>query len=331
MDTVSKAGTESINEIKSPPEHQRPADQTFLTYPEWFLVYSPDEFATFSEKGKTPDQFPFFGHIRQFWQAYKAVYQHIKNKYAFNTGYHIMIMVIGVSTTVEYTLRACYEKVIGRISFLLSSSGLTDEDAYAAAVAREYVDFIKVLPWYEFDFKSRISRLWSLPSTGKNMIRKWERRYILTSDYFVKTIYGWIIMKMTKASYDEALVVTSVVIDKPVGLDSGKVQKLEQYKDSSVLMLLPRYDAFKDQALAIARAGATITEVAGNSGDIMVTYLVPDSFQKKDSIASVLFTQPILTDPSTKRMALVLPVHNLCTLLRLYDQPDIKLEHIYDF
>jgi len=331
MEKVSTTTIENSSAVKSPPEHRRPADQTFLTYPEWFLVYSPEEFAIFSERKKTPDQFPFFGHIGQFWQAYKAVYGHIKNKYTFNTGYHVMIMVIGVSTTVEYTLRTCYEKVFGRMSYLLSSGSLTDEDAYAATVAREYVDFIKVRPWYEFDFKSRISRLWSLPATGANMIRKWERRYILTSDYGVKTVYGWIIMKMTKASYDEALTVTSVVADNDTNVDVTKIQKLESYPDGSVLMLLPRYDAFKDNALTMARAGINFTEIAGNKGDIMVTYLVPESFQKTDSVSSVLFTQPILTDPSVKRIALVMAVQELCTVLRNYDTPMIKLEHVYDF
>jgi hypothetical protein len=243
-------------EVKSPAEHQRPPDQTFLTYPEWFLVFSPDEFAAFSKK-QTPDRFPFFGHIGQLWQSYRAVYAHIKTRYPFNTGYHVMIMVIGGSTTVEYTLRACYEKVIGKISRLVSTSALTDEDRYAAQVAQEYVDFIKVLPWYEFDFKQRLVRLWTEnPATGKNLFRKWERRYILTCDYTVKMVYGWLIKKATKASYDEALMVTAVVVDKPLTtLDTSRVKLLNTYTDGSSLLLLPRYDAFKDHALALAREG----------------------------------------------------------------------------
>lgn len=327
----STTGTQPEKLVKSPNEHRRPADQTFLTYPEWFLVYSPDEFATFSEQGKTPDRFPFFGHVNQFWGAYKAVYNHVKTKYAFNTGYHVMIMVIGVSTTVEYTLRSCYEKVIGRLSSLLSSNALTDEDVYAAKVAREYVDFIKVRPWYEFNFKRCVSGLWSLPATGKNMFRKWERRYILTSDYIVKTVYGWIIMKATKASYDAALTVTSVVVDKPIQLDSTKTRVLQQFDDGSTLMLLPRYDAFKDQVLSIARQNVNIREIAGNTGDVMVTYRVPADYQKTESMSTVLFTQQILTDPMRKRLALVVSIHDLSPLLRKYDRSGITLEHVYDF
>ena len=46
----------------TPPEHVRGVEQTFLTYPEWFLVFSPAEYAT-SVRTTPPDRFPFFGHV----------------------------------------------------------------------------------------------------------------------------------------------------------------------------------------------------------------------------------------------------------------------------
>ena len=33
-----------------------------------------------------------------------------------NPGYHLMVMVIGVSTTVEYALKSAYETLIGRLT-----------------------------------------------------------------------------------------------------------------------------------------------------------------------------------------------------------------------
>lgn len=317
-------------EIKSPEEHQRPADQTFLTFPEWFLVFSPEEFAVFSERS-TPDAFPFFGHIAQFWQAYGDVYKVIKDKYPFNTGYHIMIMVIGGSTTVEYFLRACYEKTVGKISRMLSSDALTDEDRYAAEVARAYVDFIKVLPWYEFNFKDKLKKLWSLPRTGDNFIRKWERRYVLTTEYSAKAIYGWLIKKMTKASYEDPLPVTSVITDKSFALsDTSEIKFIKQFADGSALYLLPRYDAFKGHVLTLARNNINTLEIAGNQDVILITYIVPSKFEKSGN-TTVLFTQTILSDPSKKRIALIVPVGMLSNTMRIYDKPDITLEHVYDF
>jgi hypothetical protein len=328
IDTTSTEVNTGVEPVRAPLEHQRPADQTFLTYPEWFLVFSPEEFAAFS-KTSTPDDFPFFGHVGQFWQAYAGIYDVISEKYPFNAGYHVMIMVIGLSTTVEYSLRECYEKVVGRVSRLSSSDDLTEEDRYAARVAQEYVDLIKVLPWYEFDFKERLVRLWQLPASGENVLRKWERRYILTTDYGAKAIYGWLIKKMTKASYEEPLPVTAVVIDQLVLPVSNNIQTLEIYSDSTELILLPRYDAFKDELVKLARNGVNFTEIAGNKDVILVTCIVPASFSPLNNV-KVLFSQPILTKPAVKRIAFVVPIASLGMFLRRLDA-NTTLEHVYDF
>ena len=318
--------------VIAPPEHRRPADQTFLTYPEWFLVYSPDEFATFT-KTNTPDQFPFFGHVRQFWQAYSSVYGIIKGKYAFNTGYHVMIMVIGVSTTVEYMLRSCYENTIGRLSALTASS-FTEEDHYAAKVAQQYVDFIKVTPWYEFDYVKALKGVWNEnPATAKNMIRKWERRYILSSEYLVKAGYAWIIKKMTNASYEAPLLVTSVVVNEIPAIDLSaypQIKVVDSLGDKKVLLLLPRYDAFKEYASLLAKSGVNFSEIAGNTDVIMITLLVPREW-KESGKEKVIFNQPILTNPINKRIALVVSISELADTLRKINQSGLTLEHVYDF
>ncbi len=327
--TTSVADSTSVI---APPEHRRPADQTFLTYPEWFLVYSPDEFATFT-KTNTPDQFPFFGHVKQFWQAYRSVYRIIKDKYAFDTGYHVMIMVIGTSTTVEYVLRSCYENTIGRLSAFTAST-FTEEDHYAAKVAQQYVDFIKVTPWYEFNFMQALRGLWKEnPATGKNMIRKWERRYILSSEYLVKAGYGWIIKKMTNASYEAPLLVTAVVVNELPAIELNaypQIKVAETLADKRVLLFLPRYDAFKEATSLLAKSGANFTEIAGNTEVIMITLIVPREWKESDT-DKVIFSQPIITNPSVKRIALVVPVKDLAETLRRVNQSGLALEHVYDF
>ena len=54
--------------VITPKEHQRGAEQTFLTFPEWYLVHSPAEYAVFVRENN-PDGFPFWGHIGQFCRA----------------------------------------------------------------------------------------------------------------------------------------------------------------------------------------------------------------------------------------------------------------------
>ena len=295
----------------TPPQHVRPADQTFLTYPEWFLVFSPAEYAAFV-RTQPPSRFPFFGHIKQFWQGYHAVWNATRGEYEFNAGYHLMIMVIGTSTTGEYAVRSAYETLIGRLAELTRRHGMTEEDRLGARVAQEYVDFIRVWPWYEFDFTARLKQLWTTTGFwGPDPIRKWERKYALTSEYAAKAIYGWMIKKATKGIYVDPLPVTAVV------LGDGR------------LMTLPRYEAFMKGATELAKSGATFQEIAGNRGPILVSVLSHDAAAQVPY--HVLLRQPILTQPGTERLLIEMPVASLAEALVRFDRKPWQLEHVYDF
>jgi hypothetical protein len=152
----------------TPAADVRLADQTFLTFPEWFLVFSPEEQANYF-KQHTATTFPFVSHTEQIWQSYKIVNDQIKNDFPTNTGYHFMIWVIGTSASVEYSIKAWYESIIGRITD--TGEPTTDEDKFNTYFTQDYVDFIKDRPWYEFDFKSRLKELWSSTSFfGSNFL-----------------------------------------------------------------------------------------------------------------------------------------------------------------
>jgi len=319
----------------APPEHCRGAEQTFLTYPEWFLVHSPAEFAAFT-RDNDPSDFPFLGHIGQFWSGYRAVSRETKRGgYPFNGGYHLMIVVIGGSTTVEYGLRSVYETLVGRLGELSRGRAFTEEDHYAARVAQEYVDFIRVEPWYEFDFMARLAGLWRETSfAGPDLLRKWERKYILTTEYLAKGLYGWLIKKATKATYDTPLETTALVVDRqPRDLGSGlpRLTALKSLEGGAVLVTVPRYEAFRVYAQALARQGLTFQEIAGNRTVILVTLLVPEGWYDRNEHHRTLFTQPILTQPGRKRLALIIPVAELAQALRDFDQTQAQVEHIYDY
>ena len=298
----------------TPIEHHRPADQTFLTFPEWFLVFSPAEYATFT-KTNAPSEFPFFGHIAQFWQSYRSCLGAVTGKYPFNTGYNVMIMVIGTSTTIEYALRGAYEAFVGRFTDLACAGCRTQEDDYGAAVAQDYVDFIRVQPWYEFDFTSKLSGLWTQTDFfGPNFFRKLERKYILSSDYLVKAGYGKLIKVATKASYDEPIPTTAVLVN-----------------NDAQIKLLSRYQAFTPEIIKLVESGLQFVEIAGNRGDILMSLITPNSWRPASPDYKVLFTQPILTDPEHARVALTTSVENLGTVLKSFSKPPFIIEHIFDY
>lgn len=296
---------------ETPKDDMRPADQTFLTFPEWYLVFSPEEQASYF-KGHTATSFPFMSHTAQIWQSYRIVNDQVKDVFPTNSGYHFMIWVIGTSASVEYSIKSWYETIIGRIT----DTGLpvTEEDQFNAKFTQDYVDFIKDRPWYEFDFKSRLNRLWSSTSfSGSNFFRQLERRYILTSELLVKYGYGKLIGLGTKQVYEAALPTTAVIIDN----------------DS--LKYLPRYDKFAGAALAIAFKGHSFKEIAGNNSAILLSVLVASDRKVNYDHALTVFTQPVSSVPGMKRVVIGVPVSDLSQLLCQLNRDKIKIEHVFDF
>jgi len=314
----------------APREHQRLPDQTFLTYPEWFLVFSPAEFATFV-RSHPPSDFPFLGHIRQFWQGYDAVWNQTRGRYPFNGGYHLMIMVIGTSTTVEYAFRSVYETLFGRLAELTRTHGMTEEERLGARYAQDYVDFIRVDPWYEFDFTSRLRRLWFDTSlTGPDMIRKWERKYALTSELGVKAIYGYLIKLGTKTVYDPALPTTAVVIDRLPASPIANLSVMQRYGDGSALVTIPRYEGFKTAATELARQGVQFREIAGNRGPILLSVIEHGNAPAALRDAAFL-RQPIITEPGKERLLVTVPVDALSPALNSIHTSGVQVEHVFDY
>jgi hypothetical protein len=331
LDTATPATTGSS---ETPVEFRRGAEQTFLTFPEWFLVYSPAEYADYV-KTHTPTRFPFLCHIRQFWQGYSSVYEATRKDYPFNFGYHVMIAVIGTSTTVEYGIRAVYEVLIGRLSELTQTGPLTEEDRYGAEVAQDYVDFIRIRPWYEYNFASKLAGLWrNTTFFGKDMLRKWERKYALTTEYLAKAIYGWMIKIASGTAYDPAAETTIVVLDRvPQNISATLPQfkTLQTLASGHTLAELPRYHAFMHYASTLAQQDVVFHEIAGNQDSILLSVLCNSANCILPAGSRALFEQDILTVPGNKRIVLTVPVASLASTLKMLATQGVTLEHIYDY
>jgi hypothetical protein len=312
----------------TPKEEIRSADQTFLTFPEWFLVFSPEEQAEYFQK-HTASTFPFASHTSQLWDSYKIINQQIKGNFPVNTGYHFMIWVIATSTTVENGAKSLYETIIGRLTD--THDVITAEDKFNADFTRSYVNFIKDRPWYEFDFKTQLKTLWgSVPFFGDHFLRKAERRYALTFELTVKFLYGKLIGVGTKTVYDVALPTTAVLVDKmPMGFSPQNV--IKQFDNQTVLINLPRYDKFNAAACELSKEGINFLEVAGNNSAILFSIIVPSDFSVNDEKLQVVFTQPIASDLTRKRIALAVPVPDLSTVLLSLTTQNVFIEHIFDF
>jgi hypothetical protein len=316
----------------TPQKDVRPPDQTFLTYPEWFLVFSPAEQADYF-KARTSTTFPYMKHVDQMWGGYGVVYDQIKDNFPFNTGYHVMIMVIAGSTTVEYSIKSFYETIVGRVTDTGLGEEMTAEDKFNAEYEHSYAQFIEALPWYEYDFNRQLKTLWDNTSlSGPHLLRKLERRYYLTTELLVKSGYGWLIGLGTKSAYGTASLQTTVIIDKtPAGFDTtGLVHNMRALPNGMVLANLPRYAEFNPVVCKLAEKDISFDEIAGNKGAIMLTVLATKSLTANENY-KILFTQPIETKPGLTRIALVTRISNLNNTLKLLMDGKLKIEHIYDY
>jgi hypothetical protein len=324
----------NASEILTPAQYHRNPEQTYITFPEWWLVYASDEYAEFI-KDKNPSDFPYFGLIGQFWSNYWKIYQITKKEYPFDIGSHVMLLTIGISTTLEYSIKSLYERTIGRLTELSRTNLHTKEDKIAYDLARDYADFIYAEPWYKFDFASKAQQIWNQPEfNGPDKIRKIERRFFLTLEYSFKAAYAWLIKQATEASYDEQATITTVItsgVDKAVLKQNSRITLLNQFKNGSQLLSLPRYDAFKDAALSLAQNGVVFYEISGNNSEILLSYITKENWKYNLKSGTLLLTNKIITTPWLKRIIIKTPIASLHEVLLGLKKEGAVLEHIYDY
>ena len=237
--------------------------------------------------------------------------------------------VIGSSTSLEYSLRGIYEQSIGKISY--SVSGRVAEDDYSQRIAEDYVRFIKEKPWYEFDFIGALKGLWLDNSFfGKGLLRKVERKYILSSEYIVKALYGKLIGYGTHATYGVASEETVSVVkfdSQPADIDCELIGKSS---NDNYTLALPRLDKYKNAAELISSKNGQFENIAGNSSYISISVIANPLFEP-NNLGEELFRQEVLTMNGKQRVFFIVKVNNLSETLKQLKIQGIKIEHIYDY
>jgi hypothetical protein len=315
-------------------DYSRPEDDTFLSYPEWYIVWSYQEKADF-QRTHLPSGFPYFAAVRQYWRSYCCISRLIRGKYEFNAGEQLMLVVIGTSFSAEYILKGVYENTIGRLSEWTSNHEATDEDRFSYQVAREYADFVHVRPFYEFHFARQVEAVWNqTPLMGRHQLRKWERKTFLTVDYTIEALYCWLIEQATHWTYGVEPTTTYAWVEDartPTTLtEIAHVKVVKQVGAQAYILAIPRYQEFTSVAESLARTGVQFVEIAGNS-QILISVLAPASWRNLDDRAHLLFATPVVTDRSIERSVIRCDVAALSQVLRSLSGSGATIEHVYDY
>lgn len=308
------------------PKEQRREANTYLTYPEWHIVYAYDGLA---EVLKTSDEYDFdyASSVYRFWESTCALTRVADAHGGADSSTRLMIYTIGASFTLEMGLKAAYEETLGRIFAAIRGPTKTPQDMAAAAMAMDYAAFLRQTPWYKYDFQAAIDALWIVPIMDP--WRGWERRLALGAEWKAKIFYAGMIAAGVAATGEAKLTIQSVV----TGLDTIQLGAIADVKVISetadgIVIETPRYARFTQILSEIARAGGTIREIAGND-DIMVALTLPpgeDYVGPGEVIARMprdgFWSERVLVD--TK-------VGDLARLLAARPPGDPGLEHVFDY
>ena len=333
---AAELSTEVRRKLDSIPEYRRDGGQSFLSHPEWYIVYSSDEYADFLQK-HLPTEFPYLASIGQYWRNYREVMNLIAGQYGFNWAYQLMLGVIGLSYSAELAIKSVYENTIGRFTDWTAGHSPTSEDRYAAVVAADYARFIHVRPWYEYRFAPHLGRLWTeVPLWGNHPIRKWERKLILSVEYGIKAVYATLIEIATQAGYQPQDERIRMVVALPGDSLPGAFRRTERVASLDrvhSLLAAPRYDVFRDLLIEAARSSSAtrIKEIAGNE-EIFLTGVAAADWRYAGIDAVVVYAMPLPTDAGRKRVAVRAPVRRLLPFLAAMNaEGKLTVDHIYDY
>jgi hypothetical protein len=309
-------------------EGRRREGNSWLTYPEWYIVYSAESYGRFIAH-EPPSRFPFLAHVRGFWSGYCAA-----NRAAAGSGagadYKVMIYTIGISYSAEMLVKGLYEATWGR-AFEWIGGHDSGNDRYTAAVQQRYGAFMHQTPWYRFNFGDALAGLWATQSSG-NAVRHWERRFVHTAEYGFKSLYaaalGW--ASGATLGRDE-LTLRFVARGEPAALAAvdPRLRPVGRLPGGLTVVEAPRYAEFTDLLQRLAASGADLVEIAGND-DILVTVRAPAGRPPPPGTVELL-SQPLDDRAGWRRLGLGVKVERLLPLLRELRASGAELEHVYDY
>ena len=313
------------------PAAQRPEVNSYLSYPEWYIVHAYEDFASVLA---THDEYAFgyLASIGGFWACFCSLNRLVSGRAATPLDTKVMLYTIGVSFTGELALKGLYETTIGYLTVALRGDERTAEDRFARTVAEDYARFLRQTPWYVYPFGATLVRFWQeTPISGSHMLRKIERRTALSAEFAAKGLYAQLIGLLAGLSPAE-LHIQSVVRGADIaGLTAEpQIKLISQLDDQNAVIETPRYRAFTEILIALSKRGGDVVEIAGND-DILVTVQAPMDHSIRHKGIRELFSIPIQSRLGWRRVGLDVKVTELSPLIRELSSSPAEFEHVYDY
>ncbi len=308
--------------------YQRAEANSYLTYPEWHIVYAYEGLAKVLETGDEHG-FGYISSVHDFWSAFCDLNRKANEHGGGDFETRVTVHTIGVSFTLEMILKGLYEESVGRLFAMVRGPEKSPQDVYAVEMAADYARFLQQVPWYKYDFDKAVAELWSRPLADN--VRGWERRLALGGEWKAKAGYAKVIAGAVAASGEAQVRIRTVVEGLTPEVLSGMAEvDIVSAAADQVIIETPRYRKFTRILQEIAAAGGQVSEIAGNDDIMLSIIVVPGSGPAKLKHGTVIST--VGRDGyADKRVLVGVKVKELTPLLRELQTNDQALEHVYDY
>ena len=330
---ISKVPKDEKDKILSefPVYDSRKIEQTYLTLPEWYQVYSYNEFGDFLHSGGRQSDFPFLRSIKNFWSYYRLALNESKDE-KFNWQYNFVTWVIGANLSAEYFIKSVYENTVGTITQFISGSN-TEADRFIANSWNNYAKKMYQATWYHYPYFDDLKGMWTETSLfNKNFIRNFERKIAFSISYLIKGTYAkiWLLTAAQKENQTFSIVYAK---DK-LALENEGVIILKELSDDKYLIQTERYAGFKEVLLKLISKDVKFVEIQGHD-IIALSYLSNkelEPFSNSDG-ADILDKKKLFFEPNgyTHRVTLRAKTKNLTEVIDAINLNGNKFEMIYDF
>src|SRR5437868_14111040 len=233
--------------------YQRKQNNTFFTFPEWYIVYAFEDFGRFLDRS-SESHFNYLGHIFGFWQSFCTINRAVPATGESLSEVKTMIYVIGISYSAEYAIKGLYENTIGRVFEWIRGEKRTPQDEFGRAVLQDYAAFLYTIPWYKYPFRETLDGLMAITTPTPSTARTIERGFALGSEYVIKICYAALIQKALDASSDdEPRDIMFVVATLPPELLSAepRIKPIRTLSPQWQLVQTPRYKDFTEIVLGL--------------------------------------------------------------------------------
>jgi hypothetical protein len=316
--------------------YARAQGDSFLTFPEWYIVHAYTDLAGVTAKTSESD-FHYLTSVKGFWTSLCGATKQASRSGPASADQKATNYIIGFSFTAEMGLMGAYERSIGALSEWTASRRKTAEDAFNAALLKEYAAFLYQTPWYQFPFGAKLKQFWrETPFVAS--IRSVERRGSLSLQYGARWAYAALMRFI--AGYDPADLTIRSVVGGMTPSDLAAMHGVKVIREvgeangaRGVLVETARYAEFDAFVRELGQhPGASLLEVSGNHR-ILVTIVAPESVDATLAAADgvVIFLLPVQSLPGLRRIGIDTPIRSLVQDVKGFETAGYKFEHAYDY